>query len=460
MRTLELGVGLARGQSPAQVRSWSGQWTPSDFSWYARPASAVFAIANTKRKTSMSASKFDLIIFGATSFVGAITADYVLGKYGVDGPFRWAIAGRSEAKLAKLKESLGPSASDLPTLVANSDDEASLKALCDGTRLVISTVGPYALYGDKLVEICAASGTHYCDLTGETQWIAAMQEANEEAAKASGALIVHSCGFDSVPSDLGVHFLQEQIEAEFGKTCEQVEMGLQAASGSFSGGTVASLINVLKEAQADPSLRKKLADHYLLCPQGHGFTARQEERARYYSDGLGSWCAPFVMAAINTRNVHRSNALQGNRYGANFRYSEYTMTGDGFKGSLGSIAMTAGMGGFMGVLSLGPTRALAEKFLLPKPGEGPSPEEQKNGFYKLLFAGTMPGGEVRKIRVTGDRDPGYGSTAKMLAEAAICILETADTGGVAGGFWTPASLMGKPLRERLIENAGLSFEVV
>ncbi|MEO1220236.1 MAG: saccharopine dehydrogenase NADP-binding domain-containing protein, partial [Pseudomonadota bacterium] len=389
-----------------------------------------------------------------------ITTEYVLAKYGVGGPHNWAIAGRSEAKLASLKERFGEAAKDLPTIVANSDDEASLQAMCERARLVISTVGPYALYGDTLVKSCAATGTHYCDLTGETQWIAKMQDQNEAAAQTSGALIVHSCGFDSIPSDLGVHFLQQQIEAEFGQTCEQVEMGVEAAKGGFSGGTVASLINVLKAAQADPSLRKKLADPYLLCPDDHGYSTAQEERTRYYSDALKSWCAPFVMAAINTRNVHRSNALQDDRYGKSFRYSEYTMTGDGFKGSLGSIGMTAGMGGFMGVLSLGPTRALAEKFLLPKPGEGPSPEEQKNGFYKLLFAGTLPSGDVRRVRVTGDRDPGYGSTAKMLAESALAILDAADAGKAKGGFWTPASLMGDRLRARLIENAGLTFETV
>lgn len=408
----------------------------------------------------MSAPQFDFVIYGATSFVGAITAQYVLDTYGVDGPYRWAVAGRSEAKLTSLKESLGSAATDLAVIVADSGDEASLQTMCDGARLVISTVGPYALYGDTLVKVCAATGTHYCDLTGETQWIAAMQDAHEEAAKHSGALIVHSCGFDSIPSDLGVYFLQEQVEAEFGRTCETVEMGVKAAKGGASGGTVASLINVLKEAQADPALQKKLADHYLLCPDDHGYTVKQESRARYYSDALKSWCAPFVMAAINTRNVHRSNALQDSRYGANFRYSEYTMTGDGVKGSLGSVAMTAVMGGLMGVLALGPTRSLAEKFMLPKPGEGPSPKEQEEGFYKLIFAGTMPDGEVRRVLVTGDRDPGYGSTAKMLAEAAICILETSEGRNAKGGFWTPASLMGTPLTKRLSENAGLAFEKI
>lgn len=404
--------------------------------------------------------EFDFVIYGATSFVGEITAKYVMSQYGAQGAYKWAIAGRSDEKLAALKDELGEGAKELPTIIANSNDEASLEAMCAKTRLVISTVGPYALYGDALVKVCANSGTHYCDLTGETQWIHKMQVEHEAAAKKTGALIVHSCGFDSVPSDLGVHFLQEQIEGEFGRAAETVEMGVKAAKGGLSGGTAASLINVMKEAQDDPALRKKLDDPYLLCPDGHGFTAKQEARARYYSDALESWCAPFVMAAINTRNVHRSNALQDNRYGDRFRYSEYTMTGDEAKGRVGSMVMTGVMGAMMGALSLGPTRSLMEKFLLPKSGEGPSPEEQRNGFYKLLFAGTLDNGEVRRVMVTGDRDPGYGSTAKMLAESAIAILESADEESPDGGFWTPASLMGSRLRARLITNAGLTFEVV
>ncbi|HAU22365.1 MAG TPA: saccharopine dehydrogenase [Erythrobacter sp.] len=403
--------------------------------------------------------QFDLVVYGATSFVGAITAEYFLTKYGVGGEVRWAIAARSQAKLAALKEQLGEGAAELPTLIANSDDEASLAAMCAQTRLVISTVGPYALYGEKLVKVCATTGTHYCDLTGEVQWIAAMLEKYGEAARESGALIVNCCGFDSIPSDLGTHFLQNNAEKTAGGACETVEFGVEAAKGEFSGGTVASLTNVLKEAGADKSLRKKLADPYLLCPDDYQNAAKQRTEARYYSDALKSWCAPFVMAGINTRVVQRSNALQGSRYGKNFRYSEYTMTGDGFSGSLGSIAMTLGMGGFMGVLALPPTRWLAEKFL-PKPGEGPSKEVQEAGFFKIKLAGTTSSGEVVSVRVTGDCDPGYGSTAKMLAEAGLCILETADAGKNAGGFWTPASLMGDALVERLEANAGLTFEVI
>ncbi|WAT17708.1 saccharopine dehydrogenase NADP-binding domain-containing protein [Aurantiacibacter sp. MUD11] len=405
------------------------------------------------------AAQFDLVIYGATSFVGAITAENILARYGVGRDVRWAIAARSPAKLAALKERLGEAAADLPTIIANSDDEASLAAMCAQTRLVISTVGPYALYGEKLVKTCASSRTHYCDLTGEVQWIAAMIEKYEAAARESGALIVNCCGFDSIPSDLGTYFLQKHALETAGSTCETVELGVQAAKGGFSGGTVASLINVLKEAGADPALRKKLADPYLLCPDDYPNTARQRTEARYYSDALRSWCAPFVMAGINTRVVQRSNALQNNRYGENFRYSEYTMTGDGPRGRLRSIAMTLGMGGFMGVLALSPTRWLAEKFL-PKPGEGPSKEAREAGFFKIKLAGTTASRDVVSVRVTGDRDPGYGSTAKMLSEAALCILETAETGQNSGGFWTPAALMGDALIERLEANAGLTFEAL
>ena len=404
-------------------------------------------------------AQFDLVVYGATSFVGAITTENILARYGVGRDVRWAIAARSPAKLAALKAQLGQDAADLPTIVANSDDEESLAAMCAQTRLVISTVGPYALYGEKLVKVCATSGTHYCDLTGEVQWIAAMIGKYEAAARESGAMIVNCCGFDSIPSDLGTYFLQDHAVKETGSTCETVEFGVQAAKGGFSGGTIASLINVLKEAGADPALRKKLADPYLLCPDDYPNTQRQRTDARYYSVALRSWCAPFVMAGINTRVVQRSNALQNNRYGESFRYSEYTMTGAGTRGKLRSIAMALGMGGFMGVLALPPTRWLAEKFL-PKPGEGPTKEAQEAGFFKIKLAGTTASGEVVSVRVTGDRDPGYGSTAKMLSEAGMCILETAETGKNSGGFWTPASLMGDALIERLEANAGLTFEAL
>lgn len=403
--------------------------------------------------------EFDLVVYGATSFVGAITAEYLLSRYGVGKDIRWAIAARSQEKLDALKSDLGEAAKGLPVIIANSNDEASLQAMCNRTRLVISTVGPYALYGEALVKVCATGGTHYCDLTGEVQWIAAMLEKYADAARESGALIVNCCGFDSIPSDIGTHFLQRHAEQTIGSTCETVELGVAAAKGGFSGGTIASLINVLKEAQADPSLRRKLADPYLLCPDEYPNKARQRTEARYYSEALKSWCAPFVMAGINTRVVQRSNALQNCRYGESFRYSEYTMTGDGTGGKMRSIAMTLGMGGFMGVLSFGPTRKLAEKFL-PKPGEGPSREEREAGFFKIRLAGTTSSGEVLRVSVTGDRDPGYGSTAKMLSEAALCILDTAEEGQNAGGFWTPAALMGDALVERLEANAGLSFKVL
>ncbi|RJY08840.1 saccharopine dehydrogenase family protein [Aurantiacibacter aquimixticola] len=401
-------------------------------------------------------TKFDLVLYGATSFVGSITAEYLLSQYGIDDGLKWAIAARSQDKLDALKKELGPGAAHLPTIIANSTDEASLDAMCARTRLVISTVGPYALYGEKLVRACASSGTHYCDLTGEVQWIAAMLEKYQDTARESGALIVNCCGFDSIPSDIGTHFLQRVAQERTGGPCATVELGVAAAKGGFSGGTIASLVNVLDEAKEDPSLRKKLSNPYLLCPDDYENNARQRTAAYYYSNALKSWCAPFVMAGINTRVVQRSNALQDSRYGEQFRYSEYTLTGDGFAGRAKAIAMTAGMGGFMSALSLKPTRKLVERFL-PEPGEGPSKKQQENGFFNIKLAGTAATGEIVRVRVTGDRDPGYGSTAKMLSEAALCILETADSGGKPGGFWTPASLMGDALRDRLEANAGLAF---
>jgi len=399
-------------------------------------------------------TQFDIIIYGATSFVGEITVQHFLNQYGLNNSqVNWAIAARSEKKLNELKSTLGEQ--KIPTLIANSDDAESLASLCEKTKLIISTVGPYALYGSSLVAACAKSGTHYCDLTGEPLWIADMIETYSADAEKSGAKIVHCCGFDSIPSDLGAYFLQKHAQEKFSQTCNSIELGLRAAKGTFSGGTVASLINAVKEVAADKSLRKKAANPYAICPSNHGYTTRQRVQPYYFSDNLNSWCAPFVMAAINTRVVHRSNALLQDLYGKDFSYSEYTMVGTGTKGKMSALATTGGMGAFMGLVSMGPTRKLLEKFVLPKPGEGPSKEQQENGYYDLRLAGQTASGEKINAKVTGDRDPGYGSTSKMLTEAAICILET----DAKGGFWTPASLMGDALLDRLVNNAGLTFEL-
>lgn len=403
----------------------------------------------------MTDKTFDIVVYGATSFVGQIMTRYMHEQFG-DGSIRWAIAGRSQSKLQKLSETIGLTGIEM--LVADASDEAALKAMCARTKVVVSTVGPYALYGDTLVEVCAASGTHYCDLTGEPQWIRRMQERHESAARKSGAWIVHCCGFDSIPSDLGVHFLQQNASRRFGQACNRINMRVAKIRGGASGGTIASMINMVKEASGDADLRRQLQDPYSLCPPGHGFSVRQHDVQMAYDDEYKSWIAPFVMAAINARVVHRSNALSNNSYGADFLYEEAMVTGGGGAGKRAARAISWGMTGMMLGLLVPPLRWLLENHILPKPGEGPSQQAQLNGAYDLVFLGTTPGGDKIRCRVTGDRDPGYGSTAKMLAQAAACLARDVPE-STAGGFWTPATLMGDKLIRRLQAHAGLTFEL-
>ena len=406
----------------------------------------------------MAARPLDVVAFGATSFVGRILCRYLLETFGTDRGLKWAAAGRSQARLDELRESLGPQAAALPLVVADAADDASLRKLCGRARVVVSTVGPYALHGEPLVKACAESGTDYCDLTGEVQWIRRMLQRHEAAARASGARIVHCCGFDSIPSDLGVHFLQREAQSRFGAPCTRVKMRVKAMRGGMSGGTAASLLNLVREAAADPALRKELADPYSLCPPGRAPQVRQPEvRAPEFDADFAAWVAPFVMGAINTRIVHRTNALSGHAYGSDFRYDEATLMGSGPAGALAAAAMTAGVGGFVAAGAIGPLRAALERFVLPKPGEGPSPDAQRTGFFDLRFAGTTADGRRLRAKVKGDRDPGYGSTGKMLGQAAACLALEVDA---AGGFWTPATIFGDRLVRRLAEHAGVSFEIL
>jgi short subunit dehydrogenase-like uncharacterized protein len=333
--------------------------------------------------------------------------------------------------------------------------------MCHDTRVVISTVGPYALYGSPLVEACAETGTDYCDLTGEVQWIRRMIDAHEVAARKSGARIVHCCGFDSIPSDLGVWFLQQQARERFGRPCTEVKMRVKGARGGFSGGTVASLLNAVKEASADPALRRELANPYSICPEGYAPKVRQPNvKAAQYDADFGAWVAPFVMGAVNSRVVQRSNALLKQAYGADFRYDEAMLAGKGFRGHATATAITAGLAGFMVASALPPTRWALERFVLPGPGEGPSAEQQRHGFFDFRFLGKTTDGRTLRVKVTGDRDPGYGSTAKMLGQAGACLaLDLADSGH-KGGFWTPATMFGARLVDRLVAHAGLTFEVM
>jgi short subunit dehydrogenase-like uncharacterized protein len=403
----------------------------------------------------MTDQAFDIVVYGATSFVGQIMIRYMHEQFS-DGSIKWAIAGRSQSKLKKLSDDIGLSGIEM--IIADARDEAALQAMCARTKVVISTVGPYALYGDTLVKICATSGIHYCDLTGEPQWIRRMQQLHESAARESGAWIVHCCGFDSIPSDLGVHFLQRHAVKRFGQTCNRINMRVVKIKGGASGGTIASMINMVKEASGDADLRRQLKDPYSLCPPGHGFSARQHDVQMAYDEQYKSWIAPFIMAAINSRVVHRSNALSNNSYGADFQYEEAMVTGTGGAGKRAARAISWGMTVMMLGLVVPPIRWLLENHVLPKPGEGPSEQQQLNGEYDLVFLGTTPNGDRLRCRVTGDRDPGYGSTAKMLAQAAACLAKDVPSNTV-GGFWTPATIMGDQLIKRLQAHAGLTFEL-
>ena len=406
----------------------------------------------------MSTPTHDLVAFGATSFVGKILCRYLLEECGAQGKMKWAAAGRSKAKLEELRSSLGAKAETLPLVVADAADEASLRKLCASTRVVVSTVGPYALYGEPLVKACAESGTDYCDLSGEVQWIRRMVQRYEATARKSGARIVHCCGFDSIPSDMGVHFLQRQAMNRLGAPCTRVKMRVKVMRGEFSGGTVASLMNVVKEAAADPALRKELADPYSLCPAGSAPNVRQPDvRSAEFDVDFGAWVAPFVMSGINTRIVQRTNALSEQAYGADFTYDEAILMGRGLKGRFAATAMAAGLYGFLLAGAIRPARAALERF---KPGEGPSPEAQRKGFFDLRFLGTTADGRQIRTKVTGDRDPGYGSTGKMLGQAAACLALDVDKAATPGGFWTPATIFGDRLIQRLTAHSGLTFELV
>lgn len=388
------------------------------------------------------AAEFDIIVYGASGFTGRLVADYLAQRYGVDGEVKWAMAGRSADKLAAVRDEIAAPA-NTPIVVADAADPASLDAMVKRTKAVLTTVGPYQLYGNELVAACAAAGTDYLDLSGEPAWMRWMIDAHEATAKKSGARILFSCGFDSIPFELGVLFLQEEAKRRFGAPVPQVKGRVRAMQGSFSGGTAASLKATMAAAAKDPGVLELLRDPFSLTPGAQGPKQPNLNKPAVDPD-LDLWVAPFVMAPINTKNVHRSNFLMGHAYGRDFVYDEMMIAGPGERGEAVAKAITEGgaaMGGEGG----------------PKPGEGPSKEEREAGFYDILFLGRGPDGQRIKVGVKGDKDPGYGSTSKIIAETAICLVK--DAPGVPGGIWVPGAALGTKLIERLQKNAGLSFEV-
>ena len=329
------------------------------------------------------------------------------------------------------------------------------------TQVIISTVGPYLKYGEPLIKSCAENGTDYVDLTGEAIFIKDMMDKYQDTAKQSGARIVNSCGFDSIPSDLGVYFTQTKAEEKFGEACNVIHMRVKAAKGGISGGTIASMATIFEEVGEDKSRRKQVANPYLLNDDTDVPNVRQDNVSKpEYDSAHKRWLAPFVMASINTRIVHRSNQLLGYEYGRDFKYDEAMWMKDGVKGKLSSYAMSAGLLGFATAMMIKPSRELLSKHVLPKAGTGPSKDEQENGYFDIRHFGQTAKNDTITVKVTGDKDPGYGSTSRMLAQAALCLAQDISKEDVGGGFWTPASAMGDKLIARLEEHSGLSFEVI
>lgn len=402
--------------------------------------------------------EFDVIIQGATGFTGTLVAEYLLRQYGADGDLRWALAGRSEPKLREVRTQLGAAAAGLELIVADSFDKEALRSLAQRTKVVLTTVGPYALYGSDLVEACVDTGTHYCDLAGEVQWIRKMIDTHQHRAEETGAKIVNCCGFDSVPMDIGVWFLQDAAHERFGAYCQSISMLVKATKGTASGGTLASMMNLIKESRADREIARILIHPYSLNPEGEREGPdRRDQQKVVYRDDAKSWTAPFVMAGVNTKVVRRSHALAGFPYGKDFRYDESVLTGRDFGGWFKATLMVMGLGAFVFLASFKPTRKLLQRFVLAKPGEGPDRELQRKGFFNLMQIGVLPNGTILRGKITGDQDPGYGSTSKMLSECAVCLAK--DDLSAGGGVWTPAAVMARPLIVRLRNNAGLTFEL-
>ncbi|MEM9121905.1 MAG: saccharopine dehydrogenase NADP-binding domain-containing protein [Pseudomonadota bacterium] len=408
--------------------------------------------------TDEKPTDLDVILWGATSFVGSLTAKFMMGRHGSSGEsLKWGMGARSQSKIDALKAELGPGADEIPVFIGDSHDPAFLADMVKRTKVVLATVGPFMQYGKELVAACAEAGTDYCDVTGEVPFIHEMIERHHDQAVETGARLISCCGVDSVPSDLGVFFLNEEAKARFGEPVTLVNTRIKTFKGAFSGGTVASLAGIVSEARKDRALARVLKDPYALCPADRrkGPTQPNLNKVEYDHD-LDRWLAPFVMAAINTRIVHASNARLGYPYSEKFLYDEKMIA----KGKTQARALTAGLAGFMVGLSIKPAKWALDKLVLPKPGEGPSPKEQEEGFFRYILVGKTDSGKTIKAEVTGDRDPGYGATAKMLGEAAASMAQDISKDALAGGYWTPASAMGMALVERLRAHSGMTFEIV
>ncbi len=403
----------------------------------------------------MKKKNFDVIVWGSTGFTGKLVTEYLISKYGVAQNLKWAIAGRNKEKLEQIKNEF--SKPNLPFLVANANDLKSLEKMASQTKVLCTTVGPYAKYGTDLVEICIKNGTHYCDLAGEVQWIRKIIDRFHQKAQTKKIKIVNSCGFDSIPSDFGVYYIQKELSESNLTRAKRIEMRVSGIKGGISGGTYASLSNVRKEASKNKSIYKTLMNPYGLNPVGKmDGPDKLDLKTILYDKCSDNWIAPFVMASINTKIVRRSNALTNFEYGKNFFYSEATLCGKGVFGKIKAYLISFPLL----ILAMAKPGSFFKKIIdliLPSPGEGPSKKSRESGFFNFRFYIDTENGKKRVAKVTGDMDPGYGSTSKMIAESAVCLAK--DSLPDFGGVLTPSVAMGNHLLNRLRKNAGLTFNL-
>ena len=383
-------------------------------------------------------NKYDFVIYGATGFTGKLVVEYAIKQYSNNNEVSWAIAGRSNKKLEHVQEKYNLP-SNIGKIVVDSNDQDSIDEMVSQTKCVLTTVGPYQLYGEKIIKTCISTGTDYVDLCGEPGFMHKIISECSEKAKETGARVVFSCGFDSIPFDLGVLFVQEEVMSKLNKYAPSVRGRVRAMNGEFSGGTAASMKATMAALQSDPELINILVNPHALCDGIQG-VQQDDDSKPTYDEELNTWVAPFFMAPINTKNIHRSNKLMNHIYGENFKYNEMWIQGPGEEGKAAAEFIST-------MNPLGDA---------PEPGDGPSRESRENGNYDVLFCADVDG-ETIKASVSGDMDPGYGSTSKMIAESAICLVK--DCEDLAGGIYTPAASMGKKLIKRLESNAGLTFKL-
>ena len=383
-------------------------------------------------------NKYDFVIYGATGFTGKLVVEYAINQYNNNDEISWAIAGRNNEKLEHIQEKYNLP-SEIGKIVVDSNDQNSIDGMVSQTKCVLTTVGPYQLYGEKIIKTCISSGTDYVDLCGEPGFMHKIISECSEEAKETGARVVFSCGFDSIPFDLGVLFVQEEVMSKLNKYAPSVRGRVRSMNGEFSGGTAASMKATMAALQSNPELINILVNPHALCDGIQGVQQDDDSRP-VYDEELNTWVAPFFMAPINTKNIHRSNKLMNHIYGENFKYNEMWIQGPGEEGKAAAEFIST-------MNPLGDA---------PEPGDGPSRESRENGNYDVLFCADIDG-ETIKASVSGDMDPGYGSTSKMITESAVCLVK--DCEDLVGGIYTPAASMGKKLIKRLESNAGLTFKL-